>query len=58
MVDAQSAGRPAASASDWAIEGKMKSLSCTIPGRSIATHGDSASFLSRTASLKTALMTR
>ena len=57
-VAAQSAGSPAASASSSASVGRMKSAAWTMSGTGMSVQGDSASFLLRTASLNTALMTR
>ena len=57
-VAAQSGGSPAATASTCAWAGRMKSAAVTTPGNWMPVQGDSASFLSRTASARTALMTR
>src|SRR6266496_2702344 len=56
MVAAQSGGSPAATASICACAGMMKSAQTTTPGSWTPVHGDSASFLSRTASARTALI--
>ena len=57
-VAAQSAGSPAASASSSPSSGKTKSAAWTTSGTAMSVHGDSASFLLRTDSLNSALMTR
>jgi len=58
IVAAQSAGSPAVSASTWSSTGKMKSAARAMTGTGMSVQGDSASFLLRTVSLNTALMTR
>jgi hypothetical protein len=57
-VAAQSAGSPAASASSSSSADRVKSAAWTTSGTGMSVQGDSASFLFRTASLNTALMTR
>ena len=57
-VAAQSGAGPAATASTWSWDGRIKSAAVTTPGSWMPAQGDSASFLSRTASASTALMTR
>ena len=57
-VAAQSGGSPAATASTWVRVGRIKSTVLTTPGSAMPLHGDSRSFLSRTASAKTALTTK